>query len=289
MRYLIFVTLIWAFSFSFIGEFLSGSVDNYFAVLIRVSIASLIFLPLTRFRDIPKTLALKIMLIGSVQIGLMYLFFYHSFLYISVPEVILFTIFTPMYVTLVYDGLKMQFKPLYLISTGVAVLGAYIIRYHAINSEFIVGFLLVQGANLAFAIGQSGYKKVMESYPTISQKEIFGYFHFGAFFVSLIAFLLFANLGKTSPSLLQWGILLWLGCVASGVGYFWWNKGACEVDAGVLAIMNNALVPVGLLMNLLLWGSKTNLTLLLLGSIVIAFSLWLHSFFMRYYARHKTI
>ncbi|MBN2832351.1 MAG: hypothetical protein JXK50_03410, partial [Campylobacterales bacterium] len=91
MRYLVAVTFIWAFSFSFIGEFLAGSIDNYFAVLIRVCIASLIFLPLTRFRGIPKTLALRIMLIGSVQIGLMYLFFYHSFGYLSVPEVILFT------------------------------------------------------------------------------------------------------------------------------------------------------------------------------------------------------
>ncbi|MBN2832241.1 MAG: hypothetical protein JXK50_02835, partial [Campylobacterales bacterium] len=85
----------------------------------------------------------------------------------------------------------------------------------------------------------------------------------------------------------QWGVLLWLGCVASGLGYFWWNKGACEVDAGVLAIMNNALVPVGLFMNLLLWGSKTNLILLFIGSVVIGFSLWLHHFFMRYYARQK--
>ncbi|NCD11115.1 MAG: DMT family transporter [Epsilonproteobacteria bacterium] len=287
MRYLVAVTFIWAFSFSFIGEFLAGSLDNYFAVLIRVCIASLIFLPLTRFRGVPKTLALKIMLIGSIQIGLMYLFFYHSFGYLSVPEVILFTIFTPMYVTLVYDGLKMQFKPLYLISTGVAVLGAYIIRYHAISAEFITGFLLVQGANLSFAIGQSGYKKVMESYPNLSQKEVFGYFHFGALIISLLAFALFANPEKLSPSLLQWGVLLWLGCVASGLGYFWWNKGACEVDAGVLAIMNNALVPVGLLMNLLLWGSKTNLPLLGIGSVVIGFSLWLHHVFMRSYERRK--
>lgn len=283
MRYLIVMTLVWAFSFSFIGEFLAGKVDSYFAVLVRVGIASLIFLPLTKFRGIATELKLKIMVIGSVQIGVMYLFFYQSFLFITVPEVILFTIFTPIYVTLVYDALKGQFKPLYLISAGVAVLGAYIIRYHDVNANFITGFLMVQGANICFAIGQSAYKKVMESHQGIAQRDVFGYFHFGALLVSLVAFGLFANVEKISPSLTQWSVLVWLGVVASGLGYFLWNKGACEVDAGVLAIMNNALVPAGLIMNLLIWKTPTNFVLLALGSAVIAFSLWLHHFFMKRY------
>ncbi|MDD2383624.1 MAG: EamA family transporter [Sulfurospirillaceae bacterium] len=283
MRYLIVMTLVWAFSFSFIGEFLAGKVDSYFAVLVRVSIASLIFLPLTKFQGVATELKLKIMLIGSVQIGFMYLFFYQSFLFLTVPEVILFTIFTPIYVTLVYDALKGQFKPLYLISAGVAVLGAYIIRYHDVNANFITGFLMVQGANICFAIGQSAYKKVMESHQGIQQRDVFGYFHFGALLVSLIAFGLFTNVEKISPSLTQWGVLVWLGVVASGLGYFLWNKGACEVDAGVLAIMNNALVPAGLIMNLLIWRTPTNFVLLALGSAVIAFSLWLHHFFMKRY------
>lgn len=284
MRYLVLMTFIWAFSFSFIGEFLAGRIDSYFAVLIRVALASLVFLPFTKFRGVATELKVKIMLIGSVQIGLMYIFFYHSFLYLSVPEVILFTIFTPIYVTLVYDALKGQFKPLYLLSAAVAVLGAYIIRYHDINSGFITGFMMVQGANICFAIGQSAYKKVMESHQHIKQRDVFGYFHLGALGVSLLAFVLFSNFEKLTPDMTQWGVLLWLGVVASGLGYFLWNKGACEVDAGVLAIMNNALVPVGLVMNLLIWGRETNYLLLLLGSAVIGFSLWLHGFFIKRYS-----
>lgn len=284
MRYLVLMTFIWAFSFSFIGEFLAGRIDSYFAVLVRVALASLVFLPFTKFRGVATELKVKIMLIGSVQIGLMYIFFYHSFLYLSVPEVILFTIFTPIYVTLVYDGLKGQFKPLYLLSAAVAVLGAYIIRYHDINSGFITGFMMVQGANICFAIGQSAYKKVMESHQQIKQRDVFGYFHLGALGVSLLAFVLFSNFEKLTPDMTQWGVLLWLGVVASGLGYFLWNKGACDVDAGVLAIMNNALVPVGLVMNLLIWGRETNYFLLLLGSAVIGFSLWLHGFFIKRYS-----
>ena len=42
MGYLLFVTLIQAFSFSLIGEYLAGHVDSYFAVLVRVLLLSLI-------------------------------------------------------------------------------------------------------------------------------------------------------------------------------------------------------------------------------------------------------
>ena len=276
MRYLLLTTFIWAFSFSFIGEILAGRVDSYFAVLVRICLASLVFLPFTKFRGIDKALKVKIMLIGSVQIGFMYIFFYQSFLFLSVPEVILFTIFTPIYVTLIYDGLKGQFNPLYLVSTGMAVLGAYIIRYQNVDSEFITGFLMVQGANICFALGQSAYKKVMESNPNIIHRDVFGYFYFGALLVGIVAFALLSDHSKLSPTLLQWSVLLWLGIVASGIGYFLWNKGACDVDAGVLGIMNNALVPAGLMMNLLLWKTPVDYVSLSIGSGVILFSLALH-------------
>ncbi|MBE0495238.1 MAG: DMT family transporter [Campylobacterales bacterium] len=285
MGYLIATTLMWAFSFSFIGEFLAGEVDSYFAVLVRVGLASLVFLPFTKFRGIPRGLQGKIMGIGAVQVGVMYLFFYHSFAYLRVPEVVLFTIFTPFYVTLIYDAMGRRFRPLYLVSAGVAVLGAYIIRFHHVDTGFLVGFLLVQGANVCFALGQSAYKKVMESHTTFNQRDGFGYFHLGALGVVSVAFVLFGDTTRISPTLTQWAVLLWLGMVASGAGYFWWNKGACHVDAGVLAIMNNALVPAGLLVNLFLWGKPANFSTLIIGSIVIGCSLWLHHYFMRTYSQ----
>ncbi len=73
-----------------------------------------------------------------------------------------------------------------------------------------------------------------------------------------------------SPNLTQWGVLIWLGFIASGAGYFMWNKGATMVDAGVLGIMNNALIPAGLIVNIVFWGKDENFTKLIVGSIVIA-------------------
>ena len=70
MPYLLAVTLLWAFSFSLIGEYLAGRVDSDFAVLIRVAIAALIFVPYMRWRGLPKHLLGGFWLAGALQFGI---------------------------------------------------------------------------------------------------------------------------------------------------------------------------------------------------------------------------
>lgn len=277
MFYLSAVTILWAFSFSLIGVYLAGQVDAWFSVWMRIALAGLIFLPFLKFKAIPRTLIAKLMAIGGVQLGLMYCFYYQSFLLLSVPEVLLFTVFTPIYVTLIYDLLKGRFSPWYLITAAIAVSGAAIIKFAGVNSHFISGFLVVQGANICFALGQVGYKHVMEQSPVeLSQRTVFGYFYIGAFIVASVAFALLGNPAKLPTTHLQWGILIYLGFIASGLGYFLWNKGACMVNSGALAIMNNALVPAGLLVNIVIWNRDVDMGRLLLGGGVIMLSLWVN-------------
>lgn len=277
MIYLSAVTLLWAFSFSLIGVYLAGQVDSWFSVWMRVALASLVFLPFIKFKSIPIRLILKLMVIGGIQLGLMYCFYYQSFLLLSVPEVLLFTVFTPIYVTLIYDLLKGRFSPWYLVTAVIAVVGAVFIKFAGINDNFIIGFLVVQAANLCFAIGQVAYKCVMEKQPvTLPQHTVFGYFYLGAFVVASIAFLLFGNSDKLPTTSTQWGILVYLGLIASGLGYFAWNKGACLVNAGALAIMNNALVPAGLVVNIMIWNRDVDLVRLAIGGSIILLSLWVN-------------
>ncbi|MDE1233063.1 carboxylate/amino acid/amine transporter [Vibrio aestuarianus] len=277
MIYLSAVTLLWAFSFSLIGVYLAGQVDSWFSVWMRVALASLVFLPFIKFKSIPIRLILKLMVIGGIQLGLMYCFYYQSFLLLSVPEVLLFTVFTPIYVTLIYDLLKGHFSPWYLVTAAIAVVGAVFIKFAGINDNFLTGFFVVQGANLCFAIGQVAYKDVMEKQPvTLSQHTVFGYFYLGALVVASTAFLLFGNSDKLPTTSLQWGILVYLGLIASGLGYFAWNKGACLVNAGALAIMNNALVPAGLVVNIMIWNRDVDLMRLGIGGSIILLSLWVN-------------
>lgn len=119
MGYLVLVTAVWAFSFSLIGVYLAGQVDSYFAVLTRTFLAALVFLPFLKRSWLNRKLVMQLMVIGAIQLGVMYIFYYQSFLLLTVPEVLIFTIFTPIYITLYYDFLARRFSPLFFIHRGV--------------------------------------------------------------------------------------------------------------------------------------------------------------------------
>ncbi|MBU2979557.1 EamA family transporter [Alteromonas sp. C1M14] len=276
MFYLVAITVLWAFSFSLIGEYLAGEVDSYFSVLTRVSLASFVFLPFLKPRLLTTQQKLVLSALGAMQLGVMYIFFYHSFLYLTVPEVLLFTIFTPLYVAILNDALFKRFTPLHILCALIATAGAAIIRFQGVSENFWVGFFIVQGANLCFALGQVGYRKLASTFPpNLSYRHIFAWFYIGALSIALPAFFLLGNPQQLPQTNIQWGVLMWLGIVASGLGYYFWNLGALKVSAGTLAIMNNALIPAGLVVNLLLWQKDTHYGRLLLGGLVIGLALWI--------------
>jgi carboxylate/amino acid/amine transporter len=280
--YLVGVTLLWAFSFSLIGVYLAGQVDSYLAVLVRVLLATLVFLPFLRPSLLVGRQRLALMGLGAFQLGVMYIFFYQSFLLLSVPEVLLFTIFTPLYIALLDDWLFGRFTPFYLLTAGLAVLGAAVIRFQGLDSGFWLGFLVVQGANLCFALGQVGYRRLSTTLPdSLPRYSVFAWFYLGALVIALPAFAFLGDASAMPTTGLQWGILAWLGLVASGLGYFLWNLGAVRVDAGALAIMNNALIPAGLLVNLVIWNRDADLARLSLGGAIILGALVLNEWWLR--------
>lgn len=280
MTYLFAITLLWAFSFSLIGVYLAGQVDAWFSVLIRVALAALVFLPFLKCRGIAPKLIIKLMLIGAVQLGAMYGFYYHSFLYLSVPEVLLFTVMTPLYIALLNDAIARTFNPHTFLVALLAIVGAIAIRYQSIDENFITGLLLVQATNLCFATGQVTYKRLM-AHCDIPQQSVFGWFFIGAFIVASICFLLFGNTAKLPTTSTQWGILIYLGTIASGFGYFAWNKGATQVNVGALAVMNNLLIPAGILVNVVIWNRDADLIKLSIGGAIIVLALLLNQYLNR--------
>ncbi|WP_409424940.1 carboxylate/amino acid/amine transporter [Pseudoalteromonas sp. RW-H-Ap-1] len=270
MGYLFAVTLLWAFSFSLIGVYLAGQVDAWFSVLIRVALAALVFLPF--LKKTPTPLAFKLMLIGAVQLGVMYSFYYHSFLYLTVPEVLLFTVMTPLYITLLNDALNKKFNWQFFIVAFIAVLGAITIRYENLTNDFLLGLLLVQGANISFATGQVSYKRLMAN-NKLDDKTVFGWFFIGALVIAVACYALFGNTDKLPTSSTQWGILIYLGIVASGLGYFMWNKGATLVNVGALAVMNNLLIPAGIIVNVLIWNRDADIARLTIGAAIMLLAL----------------
>nr|WP_288453033.1 carboxylate/amino acid/amine transporter [uncultured Pseudomonas sp.] len=285
MPYLLAVTVLWAFSFSLIGEYLAGRVDSDFAVLARVAVAALVFLPFTLWRGLPRRLLAGFWLAGALQFGVTYLCLYRSFQVLTVPEVLLFTVLTPIYVTLLDDALARRFSPWALVAALVAVGGGVVIRFERLEGEYLIGFLLLQLANLTFAAGQVLCRQLLLRYPTEQPlHRFFGHFFLGALVLVVPSFLLFGNPDKLPSTALQWGILLWMGLFATALGLFWWVKGSVKVDAGTLAVMNELHVPAGLVVNLLIWNRDADLPRLALGGAIILASLWLNRLGRRHLA-----
>jgi carboxylate/amino acid/amine transporter len=277
MPFLLVVTVLWAFSFSLIGQYLAGRVDSDFAVLMRVAIAAAVFVPLTVWRGLPRRLVAGFWLAGALQFGVTYLCLYRSFTVLTVPEVLLFTVLTPIYVTLIDDALAGRFNRRALLAAAVAVGGGAIIRLHWLEGEYLLGFALLQIANATFAAGQVLCRHLLARYRTEGPLHgLFGHFFLGALVLALPSFLLFGDASRLPQTAVQWGVLAWMGLFATALGMYWWVLGSTRVDAGTLAVMNELHVPAGLVVNLLIWNREADLPRLLAGGTVIFASLFIN-------------
>ncbi len=72
-------------------------------------------------------------------------------------------------------------------------------------------------------------------------------------------------------------VLLYLGLLASGVGFFLWNVGATRVSSGVLAVFNNAKIPLAVVVSLLVFHEQTDLVRLAIGGGIMLLALYLNS------------
>ncbi len=274
MLYLLAVSLLWAFSFG-LTKGLTAGLDGTFVATARLGLALLVFLPFLRWRGLTPRTALALAGIGAVQFGFMYLAYNASFHYLPAYQVALFTITTPILVTLLADALDRTLRWRALCAALLAVFGTGIVVFQAgAPIGTFTGFALVQLANVTFAIGQVAYKRLRARQPALRDRDIFGLLYAGAFVVALIALLLKGDLSitLTSKSLLT---LVYLGVIASGLGFFLWNKGATRVNAGTLAVMNNAKVPLAVACSLLFFGETANWPRLVLSLIILAAAVWL--------------
>lgn len=272
MALLWLITFFWAFSFSIIGVFLAGQVDAYVAVTSRMALALMVFLPF--WRPVPWRTALTLMTTGAIEIGVMYLFLYHSYRYLSVPELLLFTIFTPLYISLFADLMARRWPRQFWLPALLAVAGAAVIRWTELSEDYWHGFALIQCANACFAFGQVWYRQQSKR-SSLTHRARFAWFFLGALLVTAIAMGFLADWQKVPTTSVQIGVLLWLGIVASGLGYLGWSFGSTQVSAQQLAVMNNMLIPSGIMVNVLLWQGHVDWSRFAAGCVLMGAALWL--------------
>ena len=264
MPFLIIVSLIWAFSFGLIKDRLAGLDANAVAA-VRLGLALLVFLPWLRPRAVRPGTAAWLLAVGAVQFGAMYALYLHAFRYLEAHEVALFTIFTPLYVALFDATLSARMRPRHLAAAGLSVIAAGVLLWSKLdNANFMLGFMLMQGSNLCFAAGQIAYKRTRPALgDKVGDAAVFGWLYLGAVLVALLACMQvggeagFDPVGawrEFRPTADQWLVLAYLGVLASGVCFFLWNLGATRVNAGTLAVFNNAKIPLAVVCSLLFFG-----------------------------------
>jgi carboxylate/amino acid/amine transporter len=280
MLYLIIVTIIWAFSFGLTKGNLAG-VDPYFISFVRLAIALLIFLPFLRSRNVKIKTLFKLLAIGAVQFGIMYITLNFSYRYLQSYEVALLTITTPLFVTLIDDLLKKKFYWVFLATALAAVIGTGVIVFSSLtSSDALTGFILLQISNLSFAFGQVYYRQVMADEPELKDHQVFGWLYLGAVIITGVMSAIFTPWRNLQLGFTQIWTLVYLGAIASGVSFFLWNLGVRKVNTGALAVFNDLKVPFAVVVSLLVFGEKADGWRLLIGGVIVLAALGLNEYWV---------
>jgi drug/metabolite transporter (DMT)-like permease len=276
MLRLIAVSGLWAFSFGINKQWVAGA-DPVLVTFIRLCLALLALLPWLRLPLCGRAGVARLMAIGAVQYGVMYLALNYCFIMLQAYQVALFTVFTPLYVALAHARRSGRWPRGLFAAAAVSLLGAALAeRWQANKRTFWAAFAVMQVSNAAFAWGQVAYKDWRQRHPLETDGSIFGWLYLGGAVVSLAWALFRGNWGELlnySPA--RWGALLYLGLAASGAGFYLWNTGATRVKPGALAALNNLKSPLAVFVSVLFWGTSVKMSpgdwaLLALGTVCIA-------------------
>jgi drug/metabolite transporter (DMT)-like permease len=255
MLLLLTASLIWAFSFGLIKTHLAG-LDPFLVAALRLGLACVLFLPWLRLGLLPGRLRVRLLLCGAVQYGLMYTAYLAAFRYLSGSEVALLTTLTPVYVALLADAWERRLHGRYVLAAFVSVVaGALVLFGTGTPRAVLPGFLLVQVSNLTFAAGQVWYRRLLPADGARVDSQVFALLYLGGLLAALVAILATASWQSASWVLSprQWWVVLYLGLLPSGLCFFLWNAGARRVNAGLLAVLNNAKMPLAVAVSLLVF------------------------------------
>ena len=275
MIYLVLVSILWSFSFGIIKYGLPG-IDSAFISFMRNLIALIFFSTITIYNFKKFTFDLRLILIGAIQFGLMYVLYIQSYEYLPAYLIATFTITTPIFVGLSSQFLiNGSFSSKGFFAVILLLIGSLMMRYNIVNPiDYWIGFLLIQCANICFAIGQVMFKKWHSNNSSTDIIYNFSQMFFGAVLITSVFFISNSDNTQllTTSNLLA---LLFLGLISTGFGFLAWNIGATKVSSEKLALMNNAVIPFAILNSYLIFGEAISFALFFPGLILfyLAFKL----------------
>ena len=217
---------------------------------------------------------MKLILIGALQFGLMYIFYIQSYAYLPAYLIATFTITTPIFVGLASKYIASQSiskNGIYAIS--LVIIGSFLMRINFVNPlDYWFGFLLIQCANLFFASGQILFKEWKIKNDGTDILHNFSQMFLGATLVTSLFYLLSAS-GSNQLSSENLFALIFLGLISTGLGFLFWNLGSLKVTNDKLAVMNNLIIPIAILNSYFIFGEQIDSSTFVPGVICFYFAL----------------
>lgn len=269
MIYLILASILWSLSFSLIKSYLTD-LDSNLVASIRLFISFLLFLPFLKPKSIaPKTLV-KLLFVGAIEYGVMYMAYIYAFKFLYAYEVAMFTVLTPIYVVAISNLKRRKLEKFNILASIFAMIGAIIAIYSSFSiadrllKDIVFGFFVVQIANLSFAFGQLEYKTIMGR-EKVGDVTVCALLFLGATLITLPFVAITNGFALPNITMHQLGVLLWLGVVPSGAGFYFWNKGARKTKSGYLAIFNDLKIPLGIFVSVIFFSEKPDVLRLIIS------------------------
>lgn len=255
MLVLIIISCVWALAFGLVKYNLTG-INPITAACIRSLVSLICFLPFIKINKKFNKTHLFIMLIGAIQFGIMYIFVISAYSYLKAYQVAMLTAFTPIYVVFIDKIINKSLNIRVLIAALIATFGATLLYLQPNSEQYALkGFILVQLADICFALGQMLYRNIKVE----NDLSVFGLAYVGSSLVTLLFALpngFIEHLHQITTR--QWLVLGYLG-FASGFANYLWNVTAKKTKVGVIAVMNNLKMPLGVLFSIVIFNETADL------------------------------
>ncbi len=283
MLWLFATSLLWAFSFGLIKRFLPD-LDPWQVAAARLLLAAVAFLPWLIRRAPSIRLRWRAAGLGVVQFGAMYTLYISSYRHLAAWQVALWTVFTPILVVLLSDlhGRRWSWRP--WAAASLAVGGALLAQGRLPTGDTLTGVLLIQAANLCFAVGQLGYRSLLAAAVADGgvargrEAGLLGWMYLGGAGFAIAGAFLMTGKPWVGVDATTAPVLLYLGLVPTAVGFWFWNKGAARTSTARLAVANNLKVPLAVLVAWLVFSESVPYLRAAVGLAVIVAALALTNF-----------
>ncbi|MBR2386948.1 EamA family transporter [bacterium] len=269
---LILATIFFSISFGLIKANLA-TLDPNLVSFLRLFFASMIFLPvfILKKNNVTKKDFIQALLIGTIQFGLMFIFYIQAFKFLKGSEIVLLTTSTPFFVLLISSIYSKKIDFIQILLVAIAIFGGFFVVFRENSLNFaILGIVFMELSNLSFALGQILWKKQIDS----SSSALMFPAYFGACLLALFSSFLFSKTEIIKITNIQWFSILYLAIIPTGIGFWLWNMGAKKVSETTLSVMNNLKIPIGAIFAILFFKESVKFENFTIGLLLILIAIF---------------